>query len=359
MNLPQTDPRVSVVVPMYNCERYIVTCLLSLQAQTMPDFEVICVDDGSTDATLATARAAVGSDSRFIFVALPHNKGQSVARNVALDQALGKYLIFLDADDSLVFDALEKLCKRADEQELDELYFSARVMYESFEVHQLVQENYHNRTSFDEVVSGKELFSFFQEQDEFFPQTAFRMVRRSLVEENHLSFFEGIIHEDLLFTFNVMVCSRRSSFLNEELYLRLVRAGSTMTSPKRSLRNIQGHYVCVSQMKAWLSEHAETLDDRFMNAAMKCVTTFLNISAKDWVEDISDGDKALFLSGLSAQERLAFYEDVVARGFANCKLEQRYLSSSTFRVGSVVLAIPKRLKQGIGFLRERSKGGHR
>lgn len=354
MNFSITDPRVSVIVPMYNCEHYVGVCLASLQAQTMSDFEVLCVDDGSSDKTLEVAKTSVGDDPRFTFKALPQNKGQSFARNVALGEASGCYLIFLDSDDSLVPEALEKLCSRADEQELDELYFSARVRYESYEVHQRVQENYHHRTSFDQVGTGKEVFTFFQEHNEFFPQTAFRMVRRSLVEQNKVRFYEGIIHEDLLFTFNVMVLAKRSSFLNEELYVRLIRAGSTMTTPKRTLRNIQGHLVCVTEMKKWLYKHAETLDDRFMNAAAKCITTFLNIMAKDWVKDIDENDKQAFLQSMNPQERVVFYEDVVQRGEANDELEERYLTSTTFRAGSVMLAIPKWIKERIGFLKERA-----
>lgn len=358
MSSSTTTPKVSVIVPMYNCEHYVGACLASLRAQSLSDFQVICVDDGSTDNTLEKARSATSGDDRFTLIALPENKGQSVARNTALDEATGQYLVFLDSDDSLVPDALDKLYACASEHDLEELYFSARVQYESYEVHQLVQENYRNRTSFDQVVTGKELFSFFQEHDEFFPQTAFRMVKRSVVEENKVRFFEGIIHEDLLFTFQVMVLSKRSSFLNEELYLRLVRAGSTMTTPKRTLRNIKGHLVCISEMKRWLHEHAETIDERFMDAATKCVATFSGITGKDWVEDISDGDKEAFLRTMDPHEKLVFYEDIIQRGIADHELEQRYLTSTTFRVGNAVLAIPKWLKERLNFLRGRTKSEH-
>ncbi|MEG0454544.1 MAG: glycosyltransferase family A protein, partial [Bacteroides sp.] len=89
---------VSVIVPIYNCASYIGECLGSLKAQTFADFEVLCVDDGSTDGSLDVARVAVVGDDRFWFGALSENRGQSAARNVALDRAQGEYLVLLDSD---------------------------------------------------------------------------------------------------------------------------------------------------------------------------------------------------------------------------------------------------------------------
>ena len=85
--------KVSVIVPIYNCEKYVAQCVESLRAQTMEDFQAICVDDGSKDASLDAARDAAAGDGRFDFYQLPENRGQSVARNLAIDHARGEFLV--------------------------------------------------------------------------------------------------------------------------------------------------------------------------------------------------------------------------------------------------------------------------
>lgn len=333
---------------MYNCAAYIGECVTSLQRQTMKNFEVICVDDGSTDDTLAQARKAAQGDERFIFDTLPQNKGQSVARNVALEKALGDYIVLLDADDYLVDEALEKLIMRATDQQLDELYFSARSFYESFDSHKLVQEDYRQRTSFDEVVTGQELFAFFQMNQQFFPQAAFRMVKRDLLETHHIRFFEGIIHEDLLFSFRVLSVSKRSSFLNEELYQRRIREGSTMTiNSKNSLQSVRGHFVCVTEMKKWLDDHVDALETNFIPAITESLSEFALKASFDWHGNTDDVEKTAYLDTLSPREKLLFYEEVVHPGSAVIKVKNEYLESKTYQLGDAILRVPRSIRNGL------------
>ena len=91
---------ISVLVPVYNLENRIEACLAALQASRFPDFEVLCLDDGSTDATPALLDAAAARDPRFRVFHLPH-RGVSAARNFGLDHAVGDYLTFVDGDDQL------------------------------------------------------------------------------------------------------------------------------------------------------------------------------------------------------------------------------------------------------------------
>ncbi|MDF5751403.1 glycosyltransferase [Spongiactinospora sp. TRM90649] len=91
-------PLLSVVVPFYNVEKYIDACLASIAAQTLSDFEVICVDDGSADASAATAAAYAAADPRFRLITQP-NAGLGPARNAGAAAATGRYLAFADSDD--------------------------------------------------------------------------------------------------------------------------------------------------------------------------------------------------------------------------------------------------------------------
>lgn len=94
------DPLISVIIPVYNLESELTACLESVQAQTLPDWEAVCVDDGSADGSLSVLRAFAAEDAR-IRVLHQQNAGVSAARNLALENAQGQFICFLDGDDVL------------------------------------------------------------------------------------------------------------------------------------------------------------------------------------------------------------------------------------------------------------------
>lgn len=111
-------PKVTIIIPAYNVDRYIGRAIESLQRQTLNDFELLVVDDGSTDRTGNVADKCAERDIR-IDVIHTENQGAPAARNLALDRARGEYVHFVDADDWVEPAMLENLVKIADEQQLD------------------------------------------------------------------------------------------------------------------------------------------------------------------------------------------------------------------------------------------------
>ena len=108
-------PTFSIIIPFYNAEETLERCLDSLRAQTYPHWEAICIDDGSTDTSSHVAKKFTASDSRF-FLNIQKNTGVSAARNKALSIVKGKYILFLDADDTLEPHALDEILNSLGEQ---------------------------------------------------------------------------------------------------------------------------------------------------------------------------------------------------------------------------------------------------
>lgn len=106
-------PKISVIVPCYNVEKYIRTCLDSLLNQTLRDIEIICVDDKSPDNTLEILREYESRDTRVRVIAQPQNMGVSIARNTGINAATGEYIGFVDPDDYVDLDFYEKLYNKA------------------------------------------------------------------------------------------------------------------------------------------------------------------------------------------------------------------------------------------------------
>ena len=139
--------KVSIIVPVYNAEKYLEKALNSLVSQTLPDIEIICVNDGSTDNSLEILERFSNLDERIVVVTQP-NSGQSVARNLGLKLAKGEYIGFLDADDWVEPDTFEKLYFKAngsdisicsikvcsnDGEKLDDPYLSLKVFPKNFD----------------------------------------------------------------------------------------------------------------------------------------------------------------------------------------------------------------------------------
>ena len=109
-------PKVTVLVAVYNVEKFLTQCLDSLVLQTLTDIQVICVDDASTDGSLNILNDYARRDARFEVIHLERNSGQAHARNVALQQARGEYTCFLDADDWFAPNTLQLMVEAFDSQ---------------------------------------------------------------------------------------------------------------------------------------------------------------------------------------------------------------------------------------------------
>lgn len=123
-------PKITVLVAVYNTEKYLKCCLDSLVGQTFKDIQVICVDDASTDGSWALLQKYAEKDSRFEVIHLDENGGQAKARNIALQRARGEYTCFLDSDDWLTWDALQKVVETFEkDDEIDCVLFKCSYIY--------------------------------------------------------------------------------------------------------------------------------------------------------------------------------------------------------------------------------------
>ena len=121
------DPFVSIIVPVYNAEKYLERCLDSLVGQTLSKIEILCVNDGSTDSSLEILNRYAAEDSRII-VFHQDNKGPGSARNTALENVKGKYILFCDADDTLERDACLECYILMEEAHVDIIIFNTNII---------------------------------------------------------------------------------------------------------------------------------------------------------------------------------------------------------------------------------------
>ena len=120
--------KVSVVIPVYNVEKYLPACLDSVLSQSLREIEVICIDDASPDRSGEILDDYAARDARVRVLHLTENHMQGYGRNRGIEMAEGKYIYLLDSDDMITPDAMEKLCDLADRDVLDGIFFDSQVI---------------------------------------------------------------------------------------------------------------------------------------------------------------------------------------------------------------------------------------
>ena len=334
-------PRFSIIVPIYNVAGYVGECIESLLHQTFSDFEVVCVNDGSTDASPAVAKRAANGDGRFVFVDR-ENGGLSAARNTGLAAATGEYVCFLDSDDRYAACALERLDEALRSNDLDLLDFSATTFYETPDMRGVHEESYDYRDAVPGVHGGQDLFALYWQRRQFVSSACFHVMRRSLLEEAQLTFCEGLLHEDELFTPVLYAHAQRAAYLDEQLYERRVRAGSIMATPA-SMRRVTSLAAIAQMLHAWLIENADDLNPKFIDAFALDIA-YVRDAAFRAASAVDPADLNVFLDGMSLRERAEF--NLVARydGLPAAERCRAAEQSRDYRVGHAALAVPRAMK---------------
>ena len=198
---------VSIIIPMYNAEKYIERCLESILKQTYTNIEIVIIDDGSSDNSLERVRSF--SDKRIrLFNKI--NGGVSSARNFGIDKSLGDYLLFIDADDFINKEMVEKLLNEVEEENTlvfcsnDEIWnnrIDTRILFDKF------KGEINKYDVLREIASGKAGL------------VCSKLVSKKVIKENNIKFDEKlVIGEDQIFFLKVAEQTEKFKYVNESLY---------------------------------------------------------------------------------------------------------------------------------------------
>lgn len=215
------SPRLSIIIPAYNAEAYLQRCLDSIFSQEYRDFEVIVIDDGSTDGTPTLLE-------RYPLVKIirQENQGMSTARNRGIDEAKGEYILFVDSDDLLTENALATLAPELTGEDI--IGFNAKKFHEATS-----EYSYQPTISKPEVSDGWTYFCHHRllPTDIHFVCIWQRAYRRAFLAENNMHFVDGLRRaEDDLFTTMAFLSAKQVKSIAGCLYIYTVRQGSITRS---------------------------------------------------------------------------------------------------------------------------------
>ena len=242
--------KISVIIPVYNAEKYLGVCLESILIQTFQDFEVIVVDDCSTDASLAVAESYLERFSgRLKIICLEENTGSgAVPRNVGLENSCGEYICFVDDDDLLIDIALETLYNFAEEYQTDLV-----CMERAFECgeepipNKLVEEIglipprlFIDRSTLESSDLAVRVEKFLRLSFGYPPWTKF--LRRNFLLENNIRLTEVKVSDDLIWTFQIICLAKRILRIPNSLYVYRKNSQSVMSRSRPPVQELR-HWV--------------------------------------------------------------------------------------------------------------------
>ncbi|MCD8506277.1 MAG: glycosyltransferase [Alkalibacterium thalassium] len=220
-----SKPLVTVIIPTYNVERYVEDCIDSLISQIYSNIEIIVIDDGSKDATVYLLNQY---KDKIKLIAHDNNKGQGARRNEGLALASGKYIYFVDSDDWIEPETIEKLVKQAEETDAELVRFNGSVFHEG-DITLLDEGNYDFSHALKDkaIYTGEDILEI--NRKSYSASPCLYLVKKEVVDQHNLCFLEGVLHEDEYFTTRLFASVERMSYLDEGFYHRRYRLASTMT----------------------------------------------------------------------------------------------------------------------------------
>ena len=218
---------VSLIIPIYNVETYIHRSLTSAFNQTYTDIEFILVDDCGTDSSMSIAESLIQQPeySNRIIKIIRHssNKGLSAARNTGLEHAVGEYIFFMDSDDEISDNCIEIHVKSLGHSNAD---FSIANI-------QLVgAKSVHVKDISENILSMTPLQSFLQRKWNVSAWN--KLYRKTFLQDNNLRFDDGLIHEDIIWSYRVAKCAKKIAVVNERTYCYKINNNSITRKPNTS-----------------------------------------------------------------------------------------------------------------------------
>lgn len=255
-------PEISIVIACYNCEKYLAACLDSVLGQTFEDWEAIVVDDGSTDGSSAILSRYAERDTRIKVVDQP-NRGQSAARNRALQLASGRYVCFLDADDFYDAGFLSDLLREARRTDADVVMTNTRY----------VGGDKPGRTRFEPRILTR-----FSEKVGILPHGGIwdKIYRMSLIRDNRLAFPEGLYYEDNIFVVRALFHSDRFAVTNGANYNYRYNPNSTLHDDEKARKRMEDGIAVAKMIMNFAAERFCSEEDRRILSDF-CLKNILNV----------------------------------------------------------------------------------
>ena len=306
--------KISVIIPVYNTEKYLKECLESIINQTLTDIEIICINDGSTDNSLDILNSYANSDKR-IKVFSQKNQGQGTARNYGMKIATGDYIHFMDSDDILELNTFEDSYRICEEKNLDFIFFKL-TNYDD-EKEKYYNDEHYTMSKLHEKV-GDTIFNYKDLDDLIFNIAVMpcnKLYNHDFIKKFDIKFPENLIFEDNIFFWNVLLNAKRVLFHDKYLYTRRRHGSSTIGSgSKKFIDTIKINNLIIDTFKNYglfeqyknklYNRKVSTIYTRFTQIKEEFKNLFFEEMKKDFVKTLEEDNN--FIDSLNKRNKKIF-----------------------------------------------------
>lgn len=302
---------LSVIIAVYNAENYIKECLESIKKQTENDYEVVLVDDGSEDNSLAICEEFAKENEKIKVISVSH-KGAAAARNEGLKNATGDYVLFLDSDDFILREDFFEFLWAKSEKGAQAIFFKYCDYYDDTKLLKYCSFSYKNAKSAETYA---EKIKALVNDDAFYGMAWTKCIKRDFLLKHGIKFQEGLKGEDMDWNFALITNLSDISFIDEPFIAYRRRADSASCENSLKLLAdfvyiIKKWYGCVNALED------ETLKTALLGALAKYYSNLLIIYTR-----VDDTKKKIFLPEIKALSPLLKYASsnrpkLVAKAYA-------------------------------------------
>ena len=259
-------PKISLIIPVYNVERYLRECLDSAVGQTLEDIEIIVVNDASPDNSRQIIAEYAARDARVVVLAHEHNQGSSAARNTGLERSRGEYIMFLDSDDTLARNSCELLYRKICEHQAD----IVECAFQNTDEQGKKLLTHRKCAGKENVVNDRQaLQRYFMGR--ICTSTCNKIYKAELWHKNHLRFQTGLLMEDDYIIVDILALCHRFVQINTPLYRHRQHSASIMNSPVTE-KVIDGYLMALGHQKEFIAS-----SDKYQDLQELCRTKILSV----------------------------------------------------------------------------------
>lgn len=210
---------LSIIIPVYNVEKYIEECIESVIRITELNTQIICIDDCSTDNSLNLLKGKYGSIKNIEIYENSQNSGLAATRNTGIKHATGTYVMFVDSDDYIYPQKISKIISYMRENCLDIVYFDVDEFYDSSFIGGGKDISNNRKRNCDYMIgTGLNTLNKMLSGNEMYGSVCGGIYRKNYIIDHNIKFVNGILHEDISFTFRAMIRAKKVSVLKETIY---------------------------------------------------------------------------------------------------------------------------------------------
>lgn len=244
---------LSVIIPIYNTEKFLEDCISSVLQLEDISYEIILIDDGSTDNSSKICESYQKSYPNKIIYHKQKNCGQGYARNIGLKKSKGEYVFFLDSDDLIIASEFVKVFKIAKDKRLDLVIFEGDSFFDrnyTPKSKSSIAKSYKRKNKYtDEIYKGMDILKKLVNNKDYYASPSLYLTKRSHITDNKINFLEGCIHEDEFFSPLNIILSNKIQLTHFTVLKRRLRTGSTMTSINHNVqKSIDGNIRVVASL---------------------------------------------------------------------------------------------------------------